>query len=464
MADFDQLLSQHRNALLGPQRRTTGDIIRAGIQATTGTPYGEALASIDAQRFDRALRGYQVLSAERDFQTRRDQMMWQRAQAEADRGDENAARLLELAGAYGANAAEAQRLAAAVVARTETDNIDDASALPGLVAEEAEKLGLQARPELTLMSTAGGGVTGIDPLGRAQTIVAGQTEAPTPYTDIGKINADLERGLITPAQALQAARGGDDRWRALTDEERASYGIPENQPAQISPDGKVQTIGSAGISIYDPETGNMVAQVGGVPLTGSQAGKQAIEISDEIRQTNTRLSELDTALRNLRENPEAAGLSGLLIENVGGLAQQLTDLAGIDREWLPTAPVQQTRTELASLLGQYIPTITGDESGRYSDQDMRRAQAALPASRATASFAQVESALLTLQDIEERSRMRVRMRADGFAPEIDITYPDGQMRYAQQLMREGMTLEEAGQIIADLFVKYGVSPDVVGIQ
>ena len=94
---------------------------------------------------------------------------------------------------------------------------------------------------------------------------------------------------------------------------------------------------------------------------------------------------------------------------------------------------------------------------------MRRAQAALPASRATASYGQVRAALETLQDIELRSRMRSRMRADGFDPSIDITYPDGQSAYAQQLMNEGKTLEEAADVIAQLFVRYGISPEVVGI-
>lgn len=461
MPDFEQILGQQRNQLLNPQR-TRGDVIRAGIQATTGIPYQQAIQGIEGQKFDRALQGYNILSAERDFQSRREQQLWERAQVEAQRGDDNAARLLELSGAYGATAADAQRLAAAVMDRAEADNVDDAGMLPGLVAEEANRLGLAARPDLTLMSTAGGGVTGIDPLGQPRTIVPGQTEAPKPYTDIGKINADLNAGLITPAQALQAAQG-DEQWRTLTAEERATYGIPEGQPAQIGPDGKVQTIGSGGITLYDRE-GNIQAQVGGFPLTGSQEGKQAIEIAEAVRSANTRLSELSTALNSLRETPEAAGISGVVIENVGGVLQQITDLAGVDGDWLPTQDVQRTRTELSSLLGQYIPTITGDTSGRYSDQDMRRAQAALPATRPIASFDQVQEALLTLRDIEERSRVRNLMRADGFDPSVDITYQDGRNRYATQLMREGKTIEEAADIISDMLRRYDLSLAVVGIQ
>lgn len=467
MPDFEALLNQSRNVLLNPQR-SRRDVIRAGIQATGGIPYAEAIGDIEAQKFDRALRGYRVATAERDYEARQDQVMWERAQKVAERGDENAKRLLELAGAYGTTDADAQRLAAAVIARTEADDINDASALPGLVAEEAQKLGLQARPDLTIMSGPQGSIYSIDPTGAATEVVAGKT-TPTPRTDEGKISADLTAGLISPAQAMRAQRelytDTGETWRPVTEEERTQYGIPEGQGAQISTTGKVQTIGrGGGISIYDPQTGNIIAQVGGTPLTESQLGKQGIEISDAIRESNARLSELDSAIRSLRETPEAVGVSGRVIESVGGYLQQVTDLVGIDGEWLPTIEVQRTRTELASLLGQYIPTITGDESGRYSDQDMLRAQAALPATNARAGFPVVESALLTLRDVEQRSLMRRRMRADGFDPSIDITYPDGQYAYAQQLMNEGKTLEEAADVIVQLFARYGVSPEVVGIQ
>ena len=242
MPDFDRLLSQQRGQLLNPQR-TTGDIIRAGIQATTGVPYQEAIADIEARKFDQALRGYTILSAERDYQSRQDQQMWERAQAEAQRGDENAARLLELAEAYGANAADAQRLAAAVVARTEADNIDDASALPGVVAEEAERLGLEARPDLTFMSTKAGGVVGIDPTGEARTIV-------------------------------------------------------EGQPSQ---DAGITIYGEGGEPLVQIGGSRMEAQAGGNPLTASQEGAQAIETAEETRAANVRLSELSNALRSLEE-------------------------------------------------------------------------------------------------------------------------------------------------------------------
>lgn len=469
MPDYDALLSRQRNVLLGSQEPTTREAIRAGIQSTTGTPYAQNLSNITAERYNRALGGYQVLSNERDFQARREQQLWQRAQAEADRGDENFKRLLELSGAYGANAADAQRLAAWAIQQAEERNVDDPNMVPSLVAEGAEALGLPARPELTLMSTAGGGVTGIDPLGGTRTIVEGAVDAPKPYTDIGKLNSDLNAGLVTPAQALQEAQrlnsDGDETWRPMTPEERTQYGIPEGRAAQISSQGKAGVIGSSsgGITLYGPE-GNILAQVGGVPLTESQTGKQGIEIADAIRESERRLSELSNALRSLRETPEAAGISGQVIENIGGYAQQITDLAGIDGDWLPTAEVQRVRTELASLLGQYIPTITGDDSGRYSDRDMDRARAALPATNARAGFPVVESALLTLQDVEQRSRARRLMRADGFDPRIDITYAEGQTRYIAKLLDEGKSPQEVADIMTDLLQKYEIPLEVRGIQ
>lgn len=398
MPDFDALLNRTRNTLLSPER-TTGDIVRAGIQSTTGTPYAENLSNIAADKYNRALSQYGVLSSERDFQARREQQIWKRAQAEADRGDKDVQRLLELSGAYGANAADSQRLASWVIQQSEERNIDDPEQVPGLVAEGAQALGLQARPELTLMSTAHGGVVGVDPSGEPRTIVEGQPPAP-----------------------------------------------------------------SAGVQVFDPETGNIIAQVGGTPLTKSQTGAQGIEIADEIRATGERLSELSSSLRSLEETPEATGLRGIVIERVGGVAEQIGDMVGVEGDWIGTAEVQQTRTQLASLLGRYIPTVTGDESNRYSDRDMQRAEAALPATRTTASYNQVRSALLTLGDIERRARARALMRLDGFGPEVDLTYPDGRESYAVQLFREEKSPEEAARIIQELMDKYEITPGLEGIR
>ena len=461
MTDFQALLNRTRDRIMTPEP-SMGDIVRAGMQATAGVPYAQALQARTNADMQQLLQQYGVLKDQRDFAASREQQMWERAQIEAQQGDANVRQVLELAAAYGNNAADAQRLAAYVF----DQDPDDPSEIPTLLAQGAAELGLEARPDLTFMNTAQGGVVGIDPSGGTRTVVPGAPETPKPNTGIGKINADLAAGLITPAQAMQAQRDlyttSGETWRAMTPEERESYGL--QGPAQISSSGKVQTLGSAGITLYDSESGNIIAQVGGTPLTKSQTGSQAIEIAEEARATTTRLSELDNALSELRRNPNATGLSGLAIEKVGGVLQQAANWAGSDGNWLPTAEVQRTRTELASLLGQYIPTVTGDDSGRYSDQDMRRAEAALPAKNPTASFAQVRSALLTLRDIETRARARALMRLDGFAPGIDLTYPDGRNRYGEQLIREGKTPQEAADIVIDLLDKYDIPMTVEGIR
>lgn len=291
--------------------------------------------------------------------------------------------------------------------------------------------------------------------------------APTPRTDLGKISADLSNGFTTPAQALrqsQNALAPTETWRPMSAEERTTFGIPEGRAAQISSNGKGSVIGSSGgITLFDRD-GRIMAQVGGQPLTNTQQGAQAIEISDKIRTATTRIAELDNSLQQLIRTPQATGLSGLAIEKVGGVLEQVTDLVGVDNNWLPTAEVQRVRSDLAALLGQYIPVVTGDDSGRYSDQDARRADAALPTRNPTASFGQVKSGLETMRDIEVRSRARALMRGDGFAPGIDLTYNEGRQNYASQLMSEGKTPQEAASIIIDLVDKYGIPLTVQGIQ
>lgn len=367
MVDYNAILSRSRNALLSPQL-SRRDALRAGIQATTGVPYADARSQILADQYNRALSGYQIGSAERDFETRRDQQLWDRAQKEAQRGDDNAAKLLELAGAYGANAADSQRLAAAVVGRTKAEDINDASMLPGLVAEEAERLGLEARPELTLMSTAGGGVVGIDPLARAQTIIEGQTEAPAPYTDIGKINADLTAGLINSAQALQAAGAlyADDgvTWSPLTEAQREAYQIPLGQPAQISSDGKVHTIGSGGVTVVNTEERQYDKSAGEAFLNAQVAAQESLAIADNLESVSGQL-------RNVLERAETGTLRGgiaaitALGDDLGVDVPAVAGRLGINLD--DPADAQTIRRLSAGLI---LERMQGLRDARPSDRDL----------------------------------------------------------------------------------------------
>lgn len=260
MADFDALLRRSRQQVMNPQR-TTGDIIRAGIQATTGTPYREALADIEQNKFDRALRGYQVLSSERqfateqeqrayersrderEFQARQEQQMWERAQAEAERGDANLQTLLDMAKSYGTNAADQHRLVAAVIARTEGEDINDATRLPLLINEEAARLELPGRtdaPELKEYNVGDSVVTFRWDAARAEhvPVFSGSRWAGNAYTDyirpiFGKIEAgepltEADNRLLSEYRRLDSldqfiaafsGSGGAPSYRVVTQED-----------------------------------------------------------------------------------------------------------------------------------------------------------------------------------------------------------------------------------------------------
>jgi hypothetical protein len=172
--------------------------------------------------------------------------------------------------------------------------------------------------------------------------------------------------------------------------------------------GEIEVRDSNGIWVLAPTEATRV----GLSVQASSAGDLALdpkekrELRTEIRNSEANLEEISAALDALAATPNATGVRGVLIENLGGFVGQLPLLGPeIAKSW-GTAEVQGVRTQLQSIIGRFVGTITGDESGRYSDKDMQMAAAAAPAMLPRASYEQVEKALKTLYDIESRSLAR----------------------------------------------------------
>jgi hypothetical protein len=172
--------------------------------------------------------------------------------------------------------------------------------------------------------------------------------------------------------------------------------------------GEIEVRDSNGIWVLAPTEATRV----GLSVQASSAGDLALdpkekrELRTEIRNSEANLEEISAALDALAATPNATGVRGVLIENLGGFVGQLPLLGPeIAKSW-ETAEVQGVRTQLQSIIGRFVGTITGDESGRYSDKDMQMAAAAAPAMLPRASYEQVEKALKTLYDIESRSLAR----------------------------------------------------------
>lgn len=176
--------------------------------------------------------------------------------------------------------------------------------------------------------------------------------------------------------------------------------------------------------------------------------KEAQELRSIVREGEGTLTELNIAHEMLTTpaGEWGTGLKGVVSKWVGGPAAQLlgTDKAGV--LWGPrVAEVAQVRTQLQSLIGRFIPTVTGDTSGRYSDRDMQRAEIALPAQDPKATTDEIMAAIETLRGIEQRAIIRSRLEIENPNDLANIRNPEGVERYTKELLdlNRGMKVDEA---------------------
>ena len=124
------------------------------------------------------------------------------------------------------------------------------------------------------------------------------------------------------------------------------------------------------------------------------------------------INNLDKAVRAIAQNPESVGVPGFLIENVGGLLEQLPVVGRQIGELINSGDVTAARTGLYMLTGQLAGRITGDPS-RYSDQDMKRVLETMKGLNAKSSMQQVMVALGVIEDVVRSGREKSKRALQG---------------------------------------------------
>jgi hypothetical protein len=195
--------------------------------------------------------------------------------------------------------------------------------------------------------------------------------------------------------------------------------------------------------------------------TTSVDPKTVREARVRVRDTTSTLAKVDDAAKAFKKNPEAGGVSGFLIDKVGGLVEQLpggigeelTSAAGID-----TAAVQEARTKARTVLGNLISTITGDTSGRYSDRDVKAAEQAIPATKETSSPKQIQAAYAAIHEslVETRLDAVEDLRSAANISDDDLGTEEGVEKLGSILTKHRMGPEEAAKVIGQVRKRLGI--------
>lgn len=192
-------------------------------------------------------------------------------------------------------------------------------------------------------------------------------------------------------------------------------------------------------------------------LTG--VSKKTVEEARESVQTSQAdIEELERSIAQFEANPEAGGIAGTVIENVGGFLQQfgfgpILESAGID-----PAKVKEVRSQARLVVSRLLSTITAEESGRFTDRERQIAEQALGALDETASPEQIKAAGTTALQMMRRAQSR-ELNKLLIASGANLAEPEGEQRFVEILIRNGFETEAAIDAMLDLQERLGLKPE-----
>lgn len=119
-------------------------------------------------------------------------------------------------------------------------------------------------------------------------------------------------------------------------------------------------------------------------------------------------------IKRIATIPDAVGIKGRVIRSVAGVAGLIDSVAETDLEnaltqyWADADPEELSRvtTDIRQYVAKSISTITGEESGRYTEAERNLAKDTIAAEAALGTPKAVYGALISILSIEERARDR----------------------------------------------------------
>lgn len=315
-------------------------------------------------------------------------------------------------------------------------------------------------------------VTGIaERAGRDPTRFASQVQAQIAGPSVAETAAETGRvaatEITTQAQALQ--EGGIPPASA-----RATAGVkaPKQQKAiQLRtfqmPDGVFLSVRADDSAVIDQtleeggvETPRRIdAQSVSALSTTEFTKKEVAKTREDIRGVSASIEELQTALDSFKENPEAGGIPGFLIEKIGGLIQQVPGgtevLEGFD---IDPAAVAAQRSQFRVLTSQLLTVIT-QETSRFSDDERKEARIALKTLDPTASTEVIKAALGKFIGLQGRARVRLvnDLRNQAQVTDDELRTMKGITKLEDILKKNNLTGKDAFKAVKDLRERLGIT-------
>jgi len=191
--------------------------------------------------------------------------------------------------------------------------------------------------------------------------------------------------------------------------------------------------------------------------------KSAAEAADAAKKSATGIANISETMRELESAASAGGLSGLAIEKIGGFLGQFSKAAeeGFAKLLGDATPqeVQAIRTRSRAIVAQMLSEITGEESGRFTEQERAIAEQALKTLDPNASPTQIRSALAVGLELRLLSRDR-QLTIAGVASKFDLDTKEGFNAKGADLQKLGLKNEEIVPILKRMRLQRRLMKDI----
>jgi len=170
-----------------------------------------------------------------------------------------------------------------------------------------------------------------------------------------------------------------------------------------------------------------------------------------LNESSSSLALLEETARLFKETPEAGGVAGAVITNVGGIVEQipLIGKALLDTAGINTTEVTKARTTARINVARMLSTITGEESGRFTESERKIAERTLATLDAKAGPSQIAAALEAVGSVlrSERQRSIEKLLT---ASKADLSTDEGINEFGKILVQNGVNTQDAVRIIQQL--------------
>lgn len=150
----------------------------------------------------------------------------------------------------------------------------------------------------------------------------------------------------------------------------------------------------------------------------------------------------------------AVGIRAILGENVGGFLGQFNEGLGQIVTKAATGGMSQEelsdfRSDARTIVSQFLPDVTGEDSGRFTDPERRLAESIVRATEATATLPQLIGAIGSLTQLSVLTSERERFEAQqDFSFKVDTG--ESQQATARALLDRGLTVDQAAKTMRNL--------------